>query len=61
MPEIDLVNNLQVTGQNRFQHANGPTLQGFGQNCMVGVCTRANSQFPGLRIINEFGDFGRYN
>lgn len=48
MTVVDFVNDLQVTGQDRFQHAYWPPLQSFGKNRMVRVGASADSNIPSL-------------
>lgn len=48
MPAVYLVDYLQVTGQQVLEEVDGPTLQGFGQDGVVGVGTGTNHDVPGL-------------
>lgn len=46
---VDLVDDLQVSGQERLQQIYGPALQSFGQDCVIGVGKGAPGEVPGLQ------------
>ncbi|GJC79271.1 hypothetical protein ColLi_02109 [Colletotrichum liriopes] len=46
--EIDVVNNLQVSGKQVLDQANGPLLQSLGKNRVVGVAERGSDDVPRL-------------
>ena len=46
---VDLVDDLQVSGQQRLQQLDGPPLQSLGQDRVVGVGEGASGQIPGLQ------------
>lgn len=46
---VDLVDDLQVSGQERLQQVHGPALQSFRQDCVVGVGKGAPGEVPGLQ------------
>lgn len=45
---VDLVDDLQVPGQERLQQVDGPALQSFGQDRVVCVGEGAPGEVPGL-------------
>lgn len=45
---IDLVDDLQMPGDEQLEQLNWPALQGLGKQCVVGVSQRAQRQVPGL-------------
>lgn len=46
---VDLVDDLQVSGQEGLQQIHRPALQSFREDCVVGVGKSAPSEVPGLR------------
>lgn len=46
---VDLVDDLQVSGQERLQQVHGPALQSFRQDRVVGVGKGAPGEVPGLQ------------
>lgn len=46
--EVNFINDLEMTGKDRFQHANWPSFEGFWQNSVVGVRASADSNIPCL-------------
>lgn len=46
---VDLVDYLQVSGQEGLQQIYRPALQSFRENCVVGVGKRAPGEVPGLQ------------
>lgn len=50
---VDLVDDLQVSGQQRLQQLHRPTLQSLGQNGVVGVGEGASGEVPGLPRLND--------
>lgn len=48
MPPVDLIDNLQVSRQQILEEVNGPALQSFRQNSVIGVGTGTNHDVPGL-------------
>lgn len=46
---VDLVDDLQVSGQERLQQVHGPAFQSFGQDGVVGVGKGAPGEVPGLQ------------
>lgn len=46
---VDLVDDLQVSGQEGLQQIYRPALQSFGEDCVVGVGKSAPSEVPGLQ------------
>lgn len=46
---VDLVDDLQVSGQERLQQVHGPAFQSFRQDCVVGVGKGAPGEVPGLQ------------
>lgn len=51
---VDLVDDLQVSGQQRLQQLHRPTLQGLGEDGVVGVGEGAPGEIPGLQSREEF-------
>lgn len=49
VPPIDLVDYLQVSRQEVFEEVDGPALQSFGKDGVVGVGTGMNHNVPGLQ------------
>lgn len=47
---VDLVDDLQVSGQEGLQQLHGPALQSLGEDCVVGVGESALSEVPGLQV-----------
>src|SRR5215510_29273 len=45
---IDLINNFEMAREQRLEQLDGPLLQGFGKQGMVGVSESALRQVPGL-------------
>lgn len=45
---VDLVDDLQVSGQQRLQQLHRPTLQSLRQHSVVGVGEGASGEIPGL-------------
>lgn len=45
---VDLVDDLQVSGQEGLQQLHRPTLQSLREDCVVGVGKSAPSEVPGL-------------
>lgn len=48
VPPVDLIDDLQVSRQQILEEVDGPALQSFGQDCVVGVGTGTNHDVPGL-------------
>ena len=48
MAPVDLVDDVEVARQQVLEQVDGPALQGFGQDRVVGVGTRAHHNVPGL-------------
>lgn len=48
VPPVDLVDDLQVTRQQVLEEVDGPALQGFRQDGVVGVGTGTDHDVPGL-------------
>lgn len=48
VPPVDLVDDVQVTRQQVLEEVDGPALQGFRQDGVVGVGTGLNHDVPGL-------------
>lgn len=48
VPPVDLIDDLQVTRQQVLEEVDGPALQGFRQDGVVGVGTGTNHNVPGL-------------
>lgn len=48
MPPVDLVDDLQVARKQVLEEVDGPALQGFRQNGVVGVGTGTNRDVPSL-------------
>lgn len=48
VPPVDLVDDVQVTGQQVFEEVDGPALQGLRQDGVIGVGTGADHDVPGL-------------
>lgn len=46
---VDLVDDLQVSGQERGQQLHRPALQSLGEDCVVGVRKSALGEIPGLQ------------
>lgn len=46
---VDLVDDLQVSGQEGRQQIYGPALQSFREDCVVGVGKSASGEVPGLQ------------
>lgn len=46
---VDLVDDLQVSGQEGLQQLHRPALQSLGEDCVVGVGKSALSKVPGLQ------------
>lgn len=46
---VDLVDDLQVSGQQGLQQIHGPALQSFREDCVVGVGKSARGKVPGLQ------------
>lgn len=46
---VDLVDDLQVSGQERLQQVHRPAFQSFRQDCVVGVGEGASGEVPGLQ------------
>ncbi len=55
---VDLVDDLQVSGQEGLQQLHRPALQSLGEDCVVGVGKGALSEVPGLqrREVHFFSD-----
>lgn len=51
---VDLVDDLQVSGQQLLQQLHRPALQSLGQDRVVGVGKRALGQVPGLQRTNQY-------
>ena len=45
---VDLIDNFQVTGQQMSKQVDGPTLQSFRKDGVVGVGTGVHTDVPGL-------------
>lgn len=48
MPGIDLKDDLEVTREDSFKHADGPALQSFWEEGMVSVGKSPEANIPGL-------------
>lgn len=48
MATIDLVDNFQVTRKQMSKEVDGPSLQSFREDGVVGVGTSAHADVPGL-------------
>lgn len=48
MAVVNFVNDLEMTRKNRIQHADGPSLKGFGQNSVIGVSASTGGNIPSL-------------
>ena len=46
---VDLVDDLQVSGQQLLQQLHGPSLQSLGEDRVVGVGEGAFGEIPGLQ------------
>lgn len=55
---VDLVDDLQVSGQEGLQQLHRPALQSLGEDCVVGVGKSALSEVPSLqrREVYFFSD-----
>lgn len=51
---VDLVDDLQVSGQKLLQQLHRPALQSLGEDCVIGVCKSAPSEVPGLQRRGQF-------
>lgn len=51
--EVDVVDDLHVSGKDGLQHGARPALQGLGQHCVVGVGTGTHSYVPSLRMYSR--------
>lgn len=51
---VDLVDDLQVSGQQGLQQLHRPALQSLGQDGVVGVGEGASGEIPGLPREEEF-------
>lgn len=56
MPPVDLVDDVQVTRQQVLEEVDGPALQGFRQDSVIGVGTGMNHNVPGLDTEGTGGD-----
>ena len=50
---VDLIDDLEVSGQEVFKHGHRPTLQGLWEYCMVCVGTRLGGYLPCLDMWNK--------
>ena len=48
MMMIDLVDDLQMSGQHVLEHGDGPALQGLRQDSVVGVSEHLGADTPSL-------------
>ena len=51
MPPVDLIDDLQVTRQQVLEEIDGPALQSFRQDGVVGVGTGTHHNVPGLDTV----------
>lgn len=51
-PEVDLIHDGQVAGQDALQQGGGPSLQGLGEHGVVGVSTGIHGDVPRLKKHN---------
>ena len=56
VPPVDLVDDLQVPRQQVMEKVDGPALQGFRQDGVVGVGTGTNHDVPGLHTDSHVED-----
>ncbi len=54
MAGVDLVDDLQMSGQYFLEHGHGPPLQGLRQQGVVGVGKGLGAHVPGLFPANFF-------
>lgn len=59
VPPVDLVDDLQVPGQQVLEEVDGPALQSLRQNGVVGVGTGTNHNVPGLQTEGAESQTGR--
>lgn len=53
MAPVDLIDDLQVTGEQVLEQVDGPALQGLRQDGVVCVGAGPHTDVPGLRSVNE--------